>query len=101
MMKDVLIASIATFHTNKIIISDPTKFHHKGSIPESMFRCVLAESKVMAEYRKLPPKEPRVLTPEQQVALDAVDKPGNRGKRTTTKKESTEEDKNKVSKSRK
>ncbi|KAL7617819.1 hypothetical protein Lser_V15G02560 [Lactuca serriola] len=100
-MKDALVASIATFHTKEIIISDPTNFHHKGSIPKSMYRCVSAESQVMAEYRTLPPKGPRVLTPEQQAALEAVDKPGNRGKCTTTKKDSTKEDKTKASKTQK
>ena len=68
---------MATFHTKKIIISDPTKFPHNGSIPETMYRCVSAESKVMADYCKIPPKAPRVLSPNQQVALDVVDKPGN------------------------
>ncbi|XP_023737424.1 uncharacterized protein LOC111885390 [Lactuca sativa] len=100
-MKDALVASIATFHTKKIIISDPTKCHHNGSNPKSMYRCVSSESHVMAEYKKLTPKRPRVLTPKQQVALESVNKPGNRGKRTTTKKESTEEDKTKASKSQK
>ncbi|XP_023771054.1 uncharacterized protein LOC111919701 [Lactuca sativa] len=100
-MKDALIASIATFNTNKIIISDPTKFLHYGSTPESMCRDVTTESQVMAEYRKLPPKELRVLSPEQKAALDAVDKPSNRGKRVTTRKETTEEDQPKPSKSKK
>ena len=63
LMKDALVASIATFHTKKIIISDPTKFHHNGSIPESMYRYVSAESHLMTEHRTRPPKGPRVLTP--------------------------------------
>lgn len=63
-MKDPLVSSVATFHTKKIIFSDATKFSHNGSIPETMYRCVSAESKVMAEYRNLPPKGLRVLTPE-------------------------------------
>ena len=100
-MKDALVASITTFHTKKIIISDPMKFPHIGSIPETMYRCVSAKNNVMATYRKLPPKEPRVLSPEQQAALDAVDKPGNRGKRVTLKKETTKEDQSKPSKSKK
>lgn len=79
MMKDALIVSISTFHTKKIIISDPTKFTHYGSIPETMYRGVTAESKVMVDYRQLPPKELRVLTPEQKAALEAVDKPSNIG----------------------
>ncbi|XP_023760257.1 uncharacterized protein PB18E9.04c-like [Lactuca sativa] len=100
-MKDALVASVATFHMKKIIISDPIKFPHNGSIPESMYRCVTTESHVMADYRKLTPMGPRVLTPEQKAALEFVDKPSNRGKHTTTKKEPTEEDKSKASKSRK
>ncbi|XP_023741173.1 actin cytoskeleton-regulatory complex protein pan1-like [Lactuca sativa] len=99
--EDALVASIATFHSKKIIISDPTKFPHYGSIPDSMYRCVTAESRVMADYHKLTPKEPRVLSPEQQAVVDAVEKPGNRGKRITINKETTEEDQSKTSKSKK
>ncbi|XP_023747966.1 flocculation protein FLO11-like [Lactuca sativa] len=55
----------------------------------------------MADYRKLTPKEPRVLSLEQQAAMEAVDKPGNRGKWATTKKETIEEDKSKSSKLKK
>ena len=47
-MKNVLLASIASFHTKKIIISDPSKFHHYGLIPESIYMCVTAQSRVMA-----------------------------------------------------
>ncbi|XP_023734577.1 uncharacterized protein LOC111882443 [Lactuca sativa] len=54
----------------------------------------------MAEYRKLPPIGPRVLSPEQQAALDALDKPNNRGKRIS-KKEPTEGGNSKSSKSTK
>ncbi|KAL7592155.1 hypothetical protein Lser_V15G35167 [Lactuca serriola] len=100
-MKDALIASIATFHTKKIIISDLAKFHHNGSIPESMYRSVTPHSKVMADYNKLHPTKSRVLTTEQQAALDALDKPSNRGKRVTTKKETTEHKPSKPSKSKK
>lgn len=66
-------------------------------IPEMMYRCVLEQSNVLADYRKLPPIGPRVLSPEQQVALDALEKPTNRGKRVT-KKEDPEEPKPKSSK---
>lgn len=98
-MKDALLASIASFHTKKIIISDPSKFHHYGLIPESMYRCVSAQSNVMAEYRKLSPLGPRVLSEEQQAALDALDQPANRGKRVIKKeKEETKEGKPKSSK---
>ena len=98
-MKDALLASIASFHTKKIIISDPSKFHHYGLIPESMYRCVSAQSNVMAEYRKRSPLGPRVLSEEQQAALDALDQPANRGKRVIKKeKEETKEGKPKSSK---
>ncbi|XP_023749557.1 uncharacterized protein PB18E9.04c-like [Lactuca sativa] len=100
-MKDALVTSIASFHTKKIIISDPIKFDYYGSIPESMYRCVSAKSTVMADYIKLTLTEPRVLTSEQKVALESVDKPSNRRKRDTTKKDPTEEDNSKASKSRK
>ncbi|KAL7600954.1 hypothetical protein Lser_V15G23568 [Lactuca serriola] len=98
-MKDVLLASIASFHTKKIIIFDPSKFHHYGLIPESMYRCVSAQSNVMAEYRKRSPLGPRVLSEEQQAALDALDQPANRGKRVVEKeKEEKKESKPKSSK---
>ncbi|XP_023770516.1 flocculation protein FLO11-like [Lactuca sativa] len=100
-MKDALIASIATFHMKKIITSDPVKFHHNGSIPESMYRSVTPHSKVMADYSKIHPTKSGVLTTEQQAALDALDKPSNRGKRVTTKKETTEHKPSIPSKSKK
>lgn len=55
------------------------------------------KSNVLADYRKLPLIGPRVLTPEQQAALDALEKPINRGKKPT-KKEEPEEPKAKSSK---
>ena len=79
-MADSLMATIATFHTSKIFVSDPTKFSFVGSIPESMYDCVSAESKVMAEYKKLPPTGPRALTPEMQKSLELADKPAKWGK---------------------
>ena len=96
-MQDALLASIATFHTKKIILSDPLKFPHYGMIPETMYRGVTEKSNVLADYRKLPPIGPRVLSPEQQAALDALEKPTNRGKRVS-KKEDPEERKSKSSK---
>lgn len=74
-MTDALLSCVATFHTKKIIFSNATKFSFNGSIPETMYRCVTSESKVMAEYRKLPPTGPRQLTPEMREALDVVEKP--------------------------
>nr|KAJ0227894.1 hypothetical protein LSAT_V11C100037890 [Lactuca sativa] len=84
-MKDALTASIASFHTKKIIVSDPSKFLHYGLIPESMYRCVMPHSKIMADYSTSTPFPPRVLTDEQRAALEALDQPANRGKRVSKK----------------
>ncbi|XP_052621138.1 leucine-rich repeat extensin-like protein 2 [Lactuca sativa] len=100
-MKDAVLSSIATFHTNKIIVADPKKFPHNGSIPETMYRYVSEESKVMAEYRLIPPKNPRQLTPEMQAALDEVEKTAKRGKKADSKKLETEEPSSKPVKSKK
>lgn len=80
-MANVLLSSVATFHTKKVIIADPSKFSHVGSIPESIYRCVPPSSKIMEAYRKLRPTGPRVLSPEMKVALDVVEKPTKRGKK--------------------
>ncbi|KAL7587827.1 hypothetical protein Lser_V15G41173 [Lactuca serriola] len=55
----------------------------------------------MADYNKLHSIEPRVLTPEQQAVLDALDQPSGRGKRVCVKKETTEATTSKPSKSKK
>ncbi|XP_052622726.1 pollen-specific leucine-rich repeat extensin-like protein 1 [Lactuca sativa] len=55
----------------------------------------------MADYNKLHSIEPRVLTPEQQAVLDALDQPSGRGKRVCVKKETTEAKTSKPSKSKK
>ena len=44
---------------------------------------------------------PRTLTPEMQAALDKVEKPGKRGKKTILKKEHTEDTSTKPAKSKK
>ncbi|KAL7605541.1 hypothetical protein Lser_V15G20563 [Lactuca serriola] len=98
-MVDALRSSIGTFHT--IIVSDPTKFAFVGSIPESMYRCVFAKSKVIREYIKLPSSGPRHLTPEMQSALDVVDKPAKRGKKPDQKKQEKEGQSSKASTSKK
>ena len=48
-MQDSLMSSIATFHTTKIIIAENSKFPFAGSIPETMFRCVPATTKILEE----------------------------------------------------
>ncbi|XP_023734793.1 flocculation protein FLO11-like [Lactuca sativa] len=100
-MKDVVLSSIATFHTKKIIVADLTKFPHIGSIPETMYRCVSTKSKVMAEYQLLPPKNPRQLTPEIQAALDDVEKPIKQGEKADSKKVATDGPSSKPVKSKK
>lgn len=97
----LLLLPLPLFIPRRSFSQTPTKFNHYGSIPETMYTGVTAKSKVMADYRLLPPKEPRVLTPEQQAALEVVDKPSNRGKRVAAKMEPTEEEKPKPSKSTK
>ena len=100
-MIDVMLSSVATFHTKNIIFSDATKFSFIGSIPETMYRCVSSESKVMVEYRKLLTTGPRKLTPEMQKALDVVEKPAKRGKKADTKIVGTEGPSAKLVKSKK
>lgn len=84
-MADALSSSIATFHTKKIIITDSTKFLFVGSIPESMYRCVSPESKIITEYLKSPPTGPRPLTLEMQQSIDGADKPEKCGKKVDQK----------------
>nr|KAJ0197055.1 hypothetical protein LSAT_V11C700366830 [Lactuca sativa] len=45
-MADSLLSSIATFHTTKIIVADPTKFSFIGSIPEAMLGRISASRSV-------------------------------------------------------
>lgn len=89
-MKDAMFSLVATFHTKKVIIADPIKFLHVGSIPETMYHCVSMESNVMAAYRKFPPSSPHHLTPEMQAAVEAVEKPAKRGKKKEDKKDNEE-----------
>lgn len=86
---DSLLSSIATFHTTKIIVIDPSKFPFNCSFPESMYACVSSESKVMNEYKQLPSFGPRELTPEMLKSLEDVDRSAKRGKRHESKKGGT------------
>lgn len=72
-------ASIATFHTTKIIIPDNSKFSFIGSIPESMYWCVSSESKIMKSYKAQQVSGPRFITPEMQKTLDEADAQKKRG----------------------
>ncbi|KAL7587790.1 hypothetical protein Lser_V15G41370 [Lactuca serriola] len=53
-MADSLLSSIATFHTTKIIVTDPTKFSYIGSIPETMLGCISAATDKPAKRGKKP-----------------------------------------------
>ncbi|XP_023766459.1 uncharacterized protein LOC111914989 [Lactuca sativa] len=59
-MADSLLSSIATFHTTKIIVTDPTKYSFIGSIPEAMLG---------------------------RISASQVDKPTKRGKKPDNQKE--------------
>ncbi|XP_052620948.1 flocculation protein FLO11-like [Lactuca sativa] len=86
-MEDFLLSSIATFHTTKITVTDPTKFSFIGSIPETMLACVSAASNVLQQYRKIPSSGPRELTPAMVRSIDDADKPAKKGKKSDTQKE--------------
>ncbi|CAI9279258.1 unnamed protein product [Lactuca saligna] len=86
-MADSLISSIATFHTTKIIITDPTKFSYIGSIPETMLGCISASSNLLQQYRKRKAVGPRELTPSMLHSIEEADKPAKRGKKPESQKE--------------
>lgn len=80
-MADSLLSSIATFHTTKIIVTDPSKFFFIGPIPEAMYSCVSEASNVIQEYKKLPSSGPRELKPAMIRSIEEADKPAKRGKK--------------------
>ncbi|KAL7605519.1 hypothetical protein Lser_V15G17790 [Lactuca serriola] len=86
-MADSLLSSIATLHTTKIIVTDPTKYSFIRSIPETMLACVSAMSNVLQQYQKIPSSGPRELTPAMVRSIEEADKPGKRKKKTDTQKE--------------
>ncbi|XP_023764879.2 uncharacterized protein LOC111913403 [Lactuca sativa] len=86
-MADSLLSSIATFHTTKIIVTDPTKYSFIGSVPETMLACVSAASNVLQQYRKISSSGPRELTPAMVRSIEEADKPAKREKKTDTQKE--------------
>ncbi|CAI9263241.1 unnamed protein product [Lactuca saligna] len=85
-MADSLLSSIATFHTTKIIVTDPTKFSFIGSIPKSIVSRISELSNVLQEHRKLPSTGPRELTQEMVRSIEKADKPAKRGKKPETHK---------------
>ncbi|XP_052625071.1 uncharacterized protein LOC128132503 [Lactuca sativa] len=86
-MADSLLSSIATFHTMKIIVTDPSKYSFIGSIPAAMYACMSDASNVIQEYKKHPSSGPRELTPAMTRSIKEVDKPAKRGKKPETQKE--------------
>ncbi|XP_023734159.1 uncharacterized protein LOC111882023 [Lactuca sativa] len=86
-MADSLLSSIATFHTTKIIITDPTKYYFIGSIPDTMLACVSQARNVLQQYRKIPSSGPRELTPAMVRSIEETDKPAKKGKKPETQKE--------------
>ncbi|XP_052622678.1 uncharacterized protein LOC128127967 [Lactuca sativa] len=88
-MADSLLSSIATFHTTKIIVTDPTKFTYIGSIPETMLGCISASSKLLQQYRKRKSVGPRDLIPSMLRSIEEGDKPAKRGKKPESQKKPT------------
>ncbi|XP_023736973.1 uncharacterized protein LOC111884909 [Lactuca sativa] len=86
-MADSFLSSIATFHTTKIIVTDPTKFSFIGPIPEAMLGRISVSSNILQKYRKRPSVGPRELTPAMLRSIEEADKPAKRGKKPETQKE--------------
>ncbi|XP_023757881.1 flocculation protein FLO11-like [Lactuca sativa] len=86
-MADSLLSSIATFHTTKIIITDPTKFSYIDSIPETMLGSISATNNVLQQYRKRKAIGPRELMPVMLRSIEGADKPAKRGKKPELQKE--------------
>ncbi|KAL7609416.1 hypothetical protein Lser_V15G13555 [Lactuca serriola] len=74
-------SSIGNFHTTKIIVSDASKFPFNGSIPESMYDDVPADSWIIKTYKEFRRSGPRELTPEMLKSIHDADKPAPRGKK--------------------
>ncbi|KAL7605852.1 hypothetical protein Lser_V15G18825 [Lactuca serriola] len=74
-------SSIGTFHTTKIIVSDASKFPFNGSIPETMYGDVPADSRIIRTYKEFKRSGPRDLTPEMLKSIHDADKPAPRGKK--------------------
>ncbi|KAL7590355.1 hypothetical protein Lser_V15G35622 [Lactuca serriola] len=74
-------SSIVTFHTKKIIVSDASKFSFIGSIPESMYADVPADSRLIRTIKEFRQTGPRELTPDMLRSIHDADKPVARGKK--------------------
>ncbi|XP_052625879.1 uncharacterized protein LOC128132917 [Lactuca sativa] len=86
-MADSILSSIATFHTTKISVTDPTKYSFIGSIPEAMLARISTLSNVLQQYMKLPSSGPRELTPAMVRSIEEADKPAKRVKKNDTQME--------------
>ncbi|XP_052620068.1 uncharacterized protein LOC128126361 [Lactuca sativa] len=86
-MADSLLSSIATFHTTKIIVTDPTKFSYIGFIPKTMLGSISASSNLLQQYRKRKSVGPRELTPTMLRSIEEADKPAKKGKKPESQKE--------------
>ncbi|XP_052619756.1 flocculation protein FLO11-like isoform X1 [Lactuca sativa] len=74
-------SSIGTFHTTNIIVSDASKFPFNGSIPETMYGDVPADSRIIQTYKGFKRSGPRDLTLEMLKSIHDADKPAPRGKK--------------------
>ena len=91
-------SSIGTFHTTKIIVSDASKFPFNGSIPETMYGDVPADSRIIRTYKEFKRSGPRDLTPEMLKSIHDADKPAPRGKKADKGKQVAKGGKRPVSK---
>nr|KAJ0208982.1 hypothetical protein LSAT_V11C400220120 [Lactuca sativa] len=80
-MVDSLLSSIATFHTTKILATDPSKYLLIGSIPACMYAYMSEESAIIQEYNKHPSSGLRELTHVMIRSIEEADKPSKRGKK--------------------
>ncbi|KAL7609583.1 hypothetical protein Lser_V15G13547 [Lactuca serriola] len=80
-------SSIGTFHTTKIIVSDVSKLPFNGSLPETMYGDVPADSRIIRTYKEFKRSGLRDLTPEMLKSIHDVDKPAPRGKKADKRKQ--------------
>ncbi|XP_023737738.1 uncharacterized protein LOC111885730 [Lactuca sativa] len=72
-MADSLLLSIATFHTTKIIVTDPSKFFFIGSIPEAMYASKGQTPKKQKSDETAPskPKQKKLKNPARRLILQS------------------------------
>ncbi|KAL7600401.1 hypothetical protein Lser_V15G23655 [Lactuca serriola] len=84
-------SSIGTFHPNCcwcFIVSDTSKFPFNGSIPETMYGDVPADSRIIRTYKEFKRSGPRELTQEMLKSIHDANKPVTRGKKPVTRESS-------------